>query len=80
MAHTFNATARNLVEARQRQSEYVATVIHDLRAPLAVVQLATGYVSPDRPMPSEARIRGLFELIGPAHAAQRSDRQRPERQ
>jgi two-component system, OmpR family, sensor histidine kinase MtrB len=64
MAHTFNATARGLVQARQRQSQYVATVIHDLRAPLAVVQLATGYVSPDRPMPPEQRIRGLFELIG----------------
>jgi signal transduction histidine kinase len=64
MARSFNATAEALMRARARQTEYLATAIHDLRTPLTAIQLAVGYIAPDRPLPPESRIRGLIELIG----------------
>ena len=39
-------------------------MVHDLRNPLAAVQLAVGYVTPKRPLPSEGRLREIFGLIG----------------
>lgn len=63
MSRSFNAAAGALVRARQRQTEYVATAIHDLRVPLSAIQLAVGYISPTRPLPPEPRIRQLMELI-----------------
>jgi two-component system sensor histidine kinase MtrB len=64
MARSFNATAGALLRARQRQSGYVATAIHDLRTPLTAIQLAVGYLTPSRPLPPEARIRDLLRMIG----------------
>jgi signal transduction histidine kinase len=62
MAH--NTMADALARTREDQLRYVATVVHDLRNPLAAVQLAVGYVTPKRPLPSEGRIREIFEMIG----------------
>jgi signal transduction histidine kinase len=42
MARTFNQMALALGRARQRQLQYVASVVHDLRNPLSVLQLAAG--------------------------------------
>jgi signal transduction histidine kinase len=64
MARTFNGSADALVRTRQRQTEYVATAIHDLRTPLTAIQLAVGYIAPGRPLPPEPRLRQLVELIG----------------
>jgi signal transduction histidine kinase len=58
-----NTMADALARTREDQLRYVATVVHDLRNPLAAVQLAVGYVTPKRPLPSEARIREIFEMI-----------------
>ena len=38
-------------------------MVHDLRNPLAAVQLAVGYVTPKRALPSEGRIREIFAMI-----------------
>jgi signal transduction histidine kinase len=63
MARTFNATAGALVRARQRQAEYISTVIHDVRTPLTAIHLAVSYFDPHRPLPSESRIRDLVQII-----------------
>ncbi len=59
-----NTMADALARTREDQLRYVATVVHDLRNPLAAVQLAVGYVTPKRPLPAEGRIREIFEMIG----------------
>ena len=64
IAAAHNAMADALARTREDQLRYVATVVHDLRNPLAAVQLAIGYVTPDRPLPPERRIRDVFALIG----------------
>jgi signal transduction histidine kinase len=64
IASTQNTMADALARTREDQLRYVATVIHDLRNPLAAVQLAVGYVTPKRPLPSEGRIREIFGMIG----------------
>jgi len=58
-----NTMADALARTREDQLRYVATVVHDLRNPLAAVQLAVGYVTPARPLPSEARMREIFSMI-----------------
>ena len=58
-----NTMADALARTREDQLRYVATVVHDLRNPLAAVQLAVGYVTPQRPLPSEERIREIFGMI-----------------
>jgi len=58
-----NTMADALARTREDQLRYVATVVHDLRNPLAAVQLAVGYVTPKRPLPSEGRIREIFAMI-----------------
>ncbi len=58
-----NTMADALARTRQDQLRYVATVVHDLRNPLAAVQLAVGYVTPKRPLPPEGRIREIFGMI-----------------
>jgi signal transduction histidine kinase len=63
MARAFNETASSLVRSRRRQLRYLTGIIHDLRNPLAAVQLSLGFISPNRPLPPERRIRELFDLI-----------------
>jgi signal transduction histidine kinase len=58
-----NTMADALGRTREDQLRYVATVVHDLRNPLAAVQLAAGYVTPTRPLPPEPRVREIFALI-----------------
>lgn len=58
-----NTMADALARTREDQLRYVATVVHDLRNPLAAVQLAVGYVTPKRPLPAEGRIREIFAMI-----------------
>jgi signal transduction histidine kinase len=64
IAATQNEMADALARTREDQLRYVATVVHDLRNPLAAVQLAVGYVTPERPLPPEHRLRQVFDLIG----------------
>jgi signal transduction histidine kinase len=63
MASTFNALAEALDEARREELRHVAAAVHDLRDPLAAVQLAIGFASPDRPLPPEKELRQIFDVI-----------------
>ncbi len=63
MAETYNHLANALVRSRLDQLRYIAGIVHDLRNPLAAVQLAAGYISPETPLPPESRIRDLFRII-----------------
>jgi signal transduction histidine kinase len=63
IAATQNEMADALARRRDDQLRFLATVIHDLRNPLAAVQLATGYITPERPLPPEPRLRSVFQLI-----------------
>jgi signal transduction histidine kinase len=64
IAIAHNTMADALAQTREDQLRYVATVVHDLRNPLAAVQLAVGYVTPKRALPPEGRIREIFGMIG----------------
>jgi signal transduction histidine kinase len=64
IAAAHNTMADALARTREDQLRYVATIVHDLRNPLAVVQLAMGYATPSRPLPPEPRLRDIFQLIG----------------
>jgi len=63
IAVAHNTMADALARTREDQLRYVATVVHDLRNPLAAVQLAVGYVTPKRALPAEGRIREIFAMI-----------------
>lgn len=63
LALTTNQLADGLARMRRQQLEYIAGVVHDLRNPLAAVQLAAAYVSPSRALPPERRIREIFSMI-----------------
>lgn len=62
MASTFNQMALELGRSRERQLQYVASVVHDLRNPLSALQLALGILTSERP-PPESRTRELLVLI-----------------
>lgn len=64
IAAAHNTMADALARTREEQLRYVATIVHDLRNPLASVQLAMGYATPGRPLPPEPRLREVFQLIG----------------
>jgi signal transduction histidine kinase len=63
MAATCNQMVDSLARARVRQLNYVASAVHDLRNPIAAIQLAIGYLAPDRPLPGEERIRSLLMIV-----------------
>lgn len=63
LAHTHNEMADAVADARLDQLQYVASVAQDLRNPLAAIQLAVGYVSPNEPLPPESRVREIFDRI-----------------
>ena len=63
MARIFNTTAAGLQRARHDWLSYAGAVLHDLRTPLSAIQLATQFVSDDKPLPPERRMRELFTLI-----------------
>ena len=63
MAETFNRLASAEARARQQQLAFLSSVAHDLRNPLTSLRVSTSLVRPDRPLPDEAKIRHLFELV-----------------
>ncbi len=63
MAETFNRLASAEARARQQQLAFLSSVAHDLRNPLTSLRVSTSLVRPDRPLPEEAKIRHLFELV-----------------
>jgi signal transduction histidine kinase len=63
IAGSFNEMAVALDERHRRQLTFLSGVAHDLRNPLSALALSTAGVSPERPLPSEERIRKAFDLV-----------------
>jgi len=63
IAQRFNDMASTLERQREDQLAFLAGVAHDLRNPLAALKMATTMISPDEPLPPEARMRDLFRRV-----------------
>lgn len=63
IATRFNEMARSLSRHQERQMTFLAGVAHDLRNPLSALRFSTALVPPDRPLPSEERIRSTIALF-----------------
>jgi signal transduction histidine kinase len=63
IAQRFNEMATSLRRQHERQMAFLAGVAHDLRNPLSALSMSTAIVSPDKPLPPEARIRSTMALV-----------------
>lgn len=63
IAHEFNRMAERLERQREVQLRFIAGVAHDLRNPLSALKLSAAAVRPDRPLPSEEKVRERFEVV-----------------
>jgi signal transduction histidine kinase len=63
MSARFNEMAQALADQRKSQLAFLGGVAHDMRNPLHVLKLALATVPPGRPLPSEPRLRTLFERL-----------------
>jgi len=63
IATRFNEMARSLGRHQERQMTFLAGVAHDLRNPLSALKFSTALVPPDKPLPSEERIRMTVALF-----------------
>jgi signal transduction histidine kinase len=63
MARHFNALADTLLEQREAQATFLASVAHDLRNPLSVLRLTAEALPPDRPLPDEAVVRKMVQRV-----------------
>lgn len=63
IAACFNEMANRLAERRNAQLAFMGGVAHDLRNPLSSMKLAAGAFDPERPLPSEERVRNFARLV-----------------
>jgi signal transduction histidine kinase len=63
VAVQFNQMASALERQRSQQVAFLAGVAHDLRNPLAALGASMMSFAPDRPLPSEQRIRQATDLV-----------------
>lgn len=63
LAHRFNEMADALDQQRRMQLAYVGGIAHDLRNPLSALKLSVSAIRPERPLPSEDRIRTTFSTL-----------------
>ena len=64
MARRFNEMALNLARQREAQLTFLAGVAHDLRNPLSALKVSASIARPDRPLPSEEKIRSVLATVG----------------
>ncbi len=63
MMERFNAMSTSLVRQRHARLTHIAGVAHDLRNPLAAMQMSAALVDPERPLPPEPTLRRTLALI-----------------
>jgi signal transduction histidine kinase len=63
MTQQFNAMAASLQQQHRARLTHLAGVAHDLRNPLAALQMAAALVGPDEPLPPEPGIRQALALV-----------------
>lgn len=63
MARGFNAMASTLARQHRGRAAYIAGVAHDLRNPLAALQVSAALIDPDAPLPSEDRVRKVVSVV-----------------
>jgi signal transduction histidine kinase len=63
VSRTFNEMASLLERQREAQLAFLAGIGHDLVNPLSALALNVALVAPDRPLPSEADVRALFQRL-----------------
>jgi signal transduction histidine kinase len=62
MVQQFNVMGETLERQRQRRIAHLAGVAHDLRNPLAALQMSASLVDADQPLPPEPQVRRAFAL------------------
>lgn len=63
-AETLNEIADRLTREEHDRLTFLGGVAHDLRNPLAALQMAVRYLEPDHPLPPEEKIRRTLDLVG----------------
>lgn len=63
MCVRFNEMASSIAKQREAQLAFLGGVAHDLRNPLAALQMSVALIPPDKALPSEERIRQTVERI-----------------
>ena len=63
-AETLNEIADRLDREEHDRLTFLGGVAHDLRNPLAALQMAVRYLEPDHPLPTEEKIRRTLDIVG----------------
>ncbi|HVJ21344.1 MAG TPA: HAMP domain-containing sensor histidine kinase [Polyangiaceae bacterium] len=63
LARGFNDMASTIERQREQQLTFLAGVAHDLRTPLSALKMSSATISPNRPLPSEDRVRQAFARV-----------------
>jgi signal transduction histidine kinase len=63
MAQRFNTMADALARQRHARLTHIAGVVHDLKNPLAALQMSAALVDPEQPLPTESSVRRAFALV-----------------
>ena len=63
MGSCFNGMATSLARQHQGRLLYLAGIAHDLRNPLAALQMSVALIDPARPLPPEDRVRHMFSVV-----------------
>ncbi len=63
LARGFNDMASTIERQREQQMTFLAGVAHDLRNPLSALRLSSVAIAPDRPLPTEDRVRQTFARV-----------------
>ena len=63
IARHFNELAARVTRQSRNQLAYLAGVAHDLRTPLSALKITSASLSPDRPLPSEERLRQTLSRV-----------------
>jgi two-component system sensor histidine kinase MtrB len=63
IAQRFNEMASAINRQQEERLAFLAGMAHDLRNPLSALRMSTGVIAPDRPLPSEERVRRTLGVV-----------------